>query len=189
MNSLKSSTNMIIKAYKPYFSDYILNNYYKFDKERNIYLSSLSSIYECLLKKSNYKFPEFLNSLNNEFEFNYVITDMIKKHARESMKIHARLTEKYPGYTFHSLSPDEMEIIVGEVYQMYLIVQNFFDNLSKEEKNYINIVENVYLEASEDMNKNNRYFLSRVIYNKSNHYYIDKYNNQPPIINFDRLYK
>jgi hypothetical protein len=59
---------------------------------------------------------------------------------------------------------------------MYLIVQNFLDNLSSEEKkkNYINIVENVYLEEIEDMKKNIRY-------------YMNKYNNNPPTINFDKL--
>jgi hypothetical protein len=94
MNSLEVDTNTSIKTFKSYFSDYILNHNYKFDQERNIYISSLSSVYECLLKKSNYKFPEFLNSLNNEFKFNCDIDGMIEKYARESKKIHERLTEK-----------------------------------------------------------------------------------------------
>ncbi len=114
---------------------------------------------------------------------------MIKKHAPESMKIHRRLTDKYPGYTFHSLSPEEMKIIVGEVYLMYLIVQNFISNLSEEEKNYVNIFENIYHDTIDNMKKNNRYFLSRCIYEKSNQHHINKYNTYPPKINFDILYK
>jgi hypothetical protein len=88
-----------------YFNNYISNHYYKFDKERNIYLSSLSSVYECVIKFSNYGFPKFLGSLNNEFEFNHVIYNMVEKHAQESIKIHHRLSKKNPGYTFHSLHP------------------------------------------------------------------------------------
>ena len=172
-----------------YLNNYTLNHYYKYDIERNIYTSSLISIYECLLKHVNYKFPKFLNSLNNEFEFNSVMNNMIEKHTKESMKIHKRLRKENPGYTFHSLSVEEMEKIVGEAYKMCMIVKNFLNNLSEEEKNYINIVENEYMNAINELEKKGKNFVSIIIYKNSNEYYVNKYNIEPPKINFDSLYQ
>jgi hypothetical protein len=81
-----------------------------------------------------------------------------------------------------------MEIIVGEVYQMYLLVQNFMNNISPKKNNFIKIVENFYEIAMEDMEKNNMYTLSRQIYENSIHEYIIIYDCEPPKINFDNLY-
>ena len=199
MNSVELTINNIknpyfenendIQTLDEYFNNYISKHYYKADKERNNYQSSLSSVYECLLSYSNYVLPKFLNSLHNEFEFNNVIYHMIIKYAPKSIKIHERLTKKYPNYTFHSLSIEEMNVIVGEAYDMYLIVQTFLDYLSEEEKNYINIVENLYEIACNEMQKNNEYFVSRIIYENSNQEYIKKYDVSPPKISFDKLYK
>lgn len=109
---------------------------------------------------------------------------MIKKHASNSMKIHEELTKKYSGYTFHSLSNDQMEIIIDEIYHMYLIVQNFLNNMTMEEKNYINVVENLFESALDYMKKNNCYYCSEIIFKSSKEEYINRYKINPPTINF-----
>jgi hypothetical protein len=184
--------NQLIKtdsnSYDGFFNNYIGNHYYKFDTNKSIFVSGLSSVFECLLKFSNFGFATFFAKLSNELEFNNVIYYMIIKYAPKSMRVHDKLSKEYPGYTFHHLSLEQMEIIVSEVYQIYLIVQNFINNLSVDEKNYIEIIENLDNIANEEYLRNKKYIGSRQIFEKSNQEYIFKYNRPPPKINYNRLY-
>ena len=119
------------------------------------------------------------------------------------MKIHSIKCEekirKSLGYISHDyLRSEEMKIIVDEVYNIHLIVQKFLSKLSEKEKNYINIVEQTYQDAYNDykkirynsyLNNNHYYYNSIKVYNMANQNYINKYNSQPPIINFKILYE
>jgi len=44
----------------------------------------MSSVWNNLLKNTLYGFPTFLNLLNKQFDFNYVIYELIKKYAPKS---------------------------------------------------------------------------------------------------------
>jgi len=94
---------------------FILNHHYKLKNE--LFHSSLSSVFENLLSQANYGFPKFLTSFNNEFDFNSVIFDILKNML---IKVLTFITKKYPGYTFHELTIDEMNVIVDELYNIYI---------------------------------------------------------------------
>lgn len=173
-------------SYQEFFNNFINKFYYKFDNERNIYLSSLSSVWENLLH-ADYGFPKFLNSLNNEFNFNFIISDMVSKYAPQSIAIHRRLTENYSGYTFHSLTKDEIEIITFETYELYCKVQNFLNNLDQNQNNYIEILNKHYDYQNKSYCERNIYITSKDTLANSVNNYIEQYNTNTPKFDFDVL--
>lgn len=167
-------------------NNFIQNSPYYYDRQTDSFNSSISSLWENLLK-FDYKFPKFLNSLNNEFNFNYVKWTMIKKYAIKSMEIHERLNKNNPGYTFHTLSKAEMEIVSNEIYQMYCIVQQFMQNLNVEQKNYINIVQNHHTYAMKEYYDKNKYIVSRKTFENAQEEFVTKYKTNPPEILFGKI--
>ena len=172
---------------KEFFDNFIKTSHYKFNDQTNLYMSSLTSVWENLHNLNIYGFPKFLNSLNNEFNFNHVIYDMLKKYAYNSINIHNKLNKAYSGYTFHSLTEDEMETIVTDAFTIYCIVQEFLLNLSQEQKNYFEIAQKQYDWSNESSRINKSYISSRKIFNDAYKEYTKIYQTTPPEISFESI--
>lgn len=173
-------------SYQEFSNNFINKRHYKFDNEKNIYLSGLSSVYENLLY-ADYGFPKFLKSLNNEFNFNFIISDMVSKYAPQSMDIHRRLSKRYSSYTFHSLTKDDMDIITFEAYNIYCKIQNFLNNLSETQKKYIEILNKHYDHQIKLYVENNKYISSIDTLTNSVNEYIQTYNTNTPKFDFEVL--
>jgi hypothetical protein len=112
---------------------------------------------------------------------------MVLKYAHQSMSIHRRLTANYSGYTFHSLTKDEMEIITFEAYELYCKVQNFLNNLDQNQKNYIEILNKHYDYQNKSYCERNIYITSKDTLANSVNNYIEQYNTNTPKFDFSVL--
>ena len=176
-----------MNTYQEFYNNFISRSHYSFcDFEKTKFSSDLSSLWENLLY-TNYGFPRFLTQLNNEFNFNNIIYKMVLKYAPKSMKIHERLTAKRYGYTFHSLTKEEMDEVTLEAYEMYRKVHHFFANLSDEQKNYIEILNAQRDNQIKSHVESHIYIDSSDVFKNSNNEYLEKYGCHPPTFNFDLI--
>jgi hypothetical protein len=112
---------------------------------------------------------------------------MVSKYAPQSMAIHRRLNNRYSGYTFHSLTTNEMEIITFEAYELYCKIQNFLNNLSQTQKNYIEILNKHYDYQIKSYSENKICITSREVLTNSINEYIKTYNTNTPKFDFEVL--
>lgn len=170
-----------------YMGNFILNSPYYYDHSTGMYFSSVSSLYENLLHRSNYKFPQFLCVLYNEFNFSHVIHNLLQKYALASIEIHNNFSKKRPGYTFHNCTSYQIKIITQEAYQIYCRVQNFLNNLSTNQKKFIEITEQIYDEYIYQYKKTKLHTSSTKIFSKAVQVYVENYDSSPPNIDFSLI--
>jgi len=82
---------------------------FNYEKKKNYYYSSLFSLFEILI----------------DFKFNglSLTHDLITKHLTKSLTIHEEKNKKYNGYLVHILSEDQLNIIVTELYNLYIKIK------------------------------------------------------------------
>lgn len=150
------------------------------------YRSGLSSVFENMLHSQNWSFPNFANTLYNTWKIPKY--EMIKKFAPKSMEIHDKNEKRYHGYTFHSLDKSEAEIISGEMYVIFKMVQEFCANMTDIQKKYIECLNDMCTFASDTYYATRKYYLEREVLEMANKKYIELYSSNPPTISFDGLY-
>jgi len=162
---------------------FILNSPYYYDSTTQLFHSGMSSVWNNLLKNTLYGFPTFLNLLNKQFDFNYVIYELIKKYAPKSFQIHKEIEtdDLGLGYSYHTLNRKQIETITGETYQIYCLVQRFLQNLSQEQKNWIDLIEKYYCEEA------GTYNTSYDVLEQCQRLYLNKYGLTHPMIDFNNI--
>ncbi len=168
-------------TYEGLMNNFILESPYYYDQARDLFISGLSSLWENLLNKSLYGFPTFLGTLNNQFGFNSVIVDLLNKYALNSIKLHNKINSRTPGYSFHTLTRNEIECISGEILRIRARVNAFFKHLSQDQKNWIDLVESSYLELG------GRCATSQQKYDQCVQLHRDIFECEPPEINFNQV--
>ncbi len=168
--------------YQAHMAKFILESPYYYDSTRQMYQSGLSSVWENLLKISLYGFPGFLGTLNNEFKFNSVIYELVIRYAPKTMEIHKTISSTRPGYTFHSLTKEQLKSITKETYGIYCRVQQFLQSLTREQMDWIDLVQTYWSEGGA------RGTAFRV-YEHCARTYKETYGSEPPQIDFDLVWK
>lgn len=168
-------------------ANFILGCPYYFSHEDGLFFSQMNSLFENLYNISLYKFPDFFSVLNNQLEFNGVIYNLLSKYAPRSMGIHERLNLRRPGYTFHTLTHTELNLIVKEAYQIYWKVQKFLQNLSPDQKNFFAICEEEYGLANSKYKQTQIYTLASKIFQNSVQVYRTKYGKEYPEVSFNDI--
>jgi hypothetical protein len=167
-----------------YMANFILNSPYYYEPNTGLYYSGLNSLTENLFSQSNYRFPKFLNSLNNEFEFNSVIYELVQKYAPISMGIHSKLSTQRPGYTWHTLNSEQIHIVAQEAYTIYQRVQRFLQDLEPAQKNFLETTQEMYEQIQEHDKINQTYTVGSKIFSIATQAYREKYKSDPPGIPF-----
>ncbi len=161
-------------------ANFILELSYHYNKESNTFQSEMVSLWNNLMNKSLYNFPKFFRILANETTCTIVINNLLQKYAPNSRKINKKINENYSEYLYHFLTYEEIEIITAETYEIYCKIQNFLQNLSKDHKNWIAILEDHYLEAESLSNP------SFELYSRCFNIYYEKYKLIPKL-NFNNV--
>ena len=164
------------------FIQYFITEHYEPSKYKaNTYCSkSWSSIY-LTLNSCDYGFPKLLTQLNNEFQFNGVLSNIIQKYAPQSYALNDSLKGG------HSITQEQLNIVANEAYIIYTAVQHWFNNLPDEHKNFIQIVERIR-QKNNDINSNNKhqpYITDKSTVIDAIQEYIDTYHTKPPTITFN----
>lgn len=170
------------QTYQSHLAKFVLSSHYRYDQSTELYESGLSSVWENVHSHSLYGFPNFLGTLNNQFEFNSVIYKLVTSYAPNTIAIHESIGSKYYGYTFHCLTKEQMGMITKETYGIYCRVQQFLQSLNQDQINWINLIDSIQSGGG---------FRGTTfrIYDNCVQTYFQVYKSDPPSIDFNLVWK